>query len=268
MRKNLAVWGMAVVLVSCGPDLAGLARGETAAASEVQGPTRIALDNGLVVILAEVHAPDGATRAAEEALTALTLGRQVRLGYGERRSVPLRDGRQAALAHVYVRSEGGRWLWAQGELVEAGLVLARPRPGEAALASPLLSLEGRARQARRGVWDEPEHQPRSIEVLALEETLLPDSCRRGPFRLVEGQVDHVAQSPSGVYLNFGPPGMEDQDVTVRITPEDATAWASAGFAPDSYAGGAVRARGSVGNRGGPLLCLEHPAALERLEALP
>jgi micrococcal nuclease len=267
-RRTLAGILTAVALAACGPDLSGLSAGQSGVAGPTEGPTRMRLADGGLVILAEVHAPEGAERAAEAGLAALSTGRPVRLAHGARRGLPLRGGQEAALAHVFVRSEGGRWLWAQGELVEAGLLLARPRPGEASRADALLALEEQARAARRGMWDRAEHQPRTPEILALEAAQLGDSCSRGPYRLVEGVVDHIGAGSSGMYLNFGPPGAEQQDVTARIRDTDLDAWRAAGMDVAGLGGAIVRVRGPVGYRGGPLVCLEHPLAMELLEALP
>jgi endonuclease YncB( thermonuclease family) len=263
-----ALLALVALLSACGPDLSGLSVGDTVEVAAAEGPTRVRLADGRLVFLAEVHAPEGATRNAEEALAAMSAGRTATLAFGPRRAIALRGGAKAPLAHVFVRSEGGRWLWAQGELVAAGLVVVRPRPGEAARAAALLALEAEARAARRGVWDLPEHQPRSLDVLMAEAPLLPDACRRGPYRLVEGIVAHAAETASGVYLNFGPPGTEQEDATVRIPPESKDAWQAMGFDAEALVAVAIRARGPTGVRGGPLVCLEHPAALERLEALP
>jgi endonuclease YncB( thermonuclease family) len=251
--------------------MAGLTAGETAVAAQATSATRFALDNGHIVFLAEVDAPQGEAPMAfeaQKALSGLISGRPVRLGFGARQTVRLRNGQEAALAHVFVRTESGRWIWVQGEMVDAGFAWVRPRPGEDARAEALLRREVKARESRLGLWDEAAYQPKSIEVLELEAPTLEPGCQRGPFRLLEGRVASVEATPRGVYLNFGPPGTAFEDVTVRLRPEDLPLWTQRGLHPEDLADTMIRARGTLGLSGGPMLCVEHPLAIERLTDEP
>lgn len=256
-----------IVTASCGPALEGLTKGETGLVVEAEGPTRLRLESGQIVFLAEVTEADReAARQSEDGLAALTEGRTALLAYGERRRIALRNGEEAALAHVFVQGESGSWIWVQEALVKAGLAVVRPRPGEASRADTLLALEAEARAAGAGVWANARLQPRSLALFTLEAAQLDEGCGRGPYRLVEGVVDHIGATSAGTYLNFGPPGTEQEDATARIRAADLDAWREAGIDVPGLAGATVRVRGPVGYSGGPLVCLEHPLGLERLSA--
>ncbi len=267
---RLIIWLAALnALSACGPDLSGLTEGETAVVADAEGPTRLRLDSGLLVFLAEIQAPDAeAERPTQDGLAALTEGRTALLAYGERRRIALRNGEEAALAHVFVKSESGAWVWVQRALVEEGLAIARPRPGETARAATLLPFEAQARDARVGAWADARVQPRSVALFTLEAAQLDSGCNRGPYRLIEGTVDHIGATQTGIYLNFGPPGTEQEDATARILGADLDAWRAAGVDVSALAGATVRLRGPVGYGGGPLLCLEHPLGLERMDEAP
>ncbi len=107
-----------LLLAACGPQIGELERGEEGRVVRAFAGDTLELDNGLRVFLAEVDAPRGdapyATQSQGE-LEALTLHRDVLLAYGgTRRWVGRpREGEEAApeaaIAHVFVKSEGGRW---------------------------------------------------------------------------------------------------------------------------------------------------------------
>ena len=73
----------------------------------------------------------------------------------------------------------------------------------------------------------------------------------------------VSADPERVYLNFG----EDyrSDFTVAVYGQDVADWERQGPAFTSYQGRKVRVRGRAANRGGPLICADHPEQIEVLE---
>jgi endonuclease YncB( thermonuclease family) len=280
---------LAALLSACSrPDLEGLERGEAGVVAQVVDGDTLVLESGRRVTLVEVEAPHGDAPYAREARAGLeraTLHRRVRLAYGglkryARRESPERaakanekqnqDGEQGeapaetALAHVFVRSEGGRWIWVQEALVSQGFVRVRTRRENRARAEALLAAEARARAAQRGLWALRAYRVRNAAALAEDAEDLPRSCGRGPFLLVEGRVRQASVSDSRVYLNFGEPGEYGTDTTIGVYGDAVAAWRAEGPPFSSYENKQVRVRGRVANRGGPLICADHPQQIEVL----
>ena len=166
----------AVLLTACGPQIGNLHKGETGRVVRAYSGDTLVLESGLRVFLAEIDAPRAEQQYAAQSegeLEALALHRDVLLAYGgERRwhSTP-REGeapREAAIAHVFVRSEGGRWFWLQHELVARGAAFVRPRPDNQARTDQLLAIEAQARAAERGLWGRRPYQSAAVR-----------GCRRG-----------------------------------------------------------------------------------------
>ena len=119
------------------------------------------MDSGLRIFLAEIDAPRGEDAYAAQSqgeLEAMTLHREVLLAYGgTRRWVPRpREGQtevpdEAAIAHVFVKSEGGRWFWLQHEMVARGAAYVRPRHDNHSRSEELIALEARAQSRRARV---------------------------------------------------------------------------------------------------------------------
>ena len=286
MRR--AAWIALAFLVGCGPNLGALEKGEKGAVAQIVDGDTLVLESGLRVTLTEIEAPYGEAPFAQQArqgLEQLALQRPAQLAYGgERRYTPRRaapapaaapagpaadqaptpppaePASETALAHVFVRSEGGRWIWLQGAMVEQGLAFVRPRKENHARMAELLAAEGRARAAERGLWGERAYRVRTPAQMVAEVDNLPSSCGQGPFRLVEGVVRSVADNDTRVYLNFG----DDYrtDFTIAIYGDDAAAWRETGPAFETLRQRTIRARGRVGSRGGPLMCVDNPAQIE------
>lgn len=251
LAAALALLALAIApLTACGPKLDDLAAGEKGQVAAVQDGDTLTLDSGLKVHLAGIEAPRRGWPSAGEARAALekaALGRAAELRYGgERRS---RSG--AALAQVFVRSEGGRTIWLQEELVRAGLARVHTRKDNAARADRLLALEAAARKARRGIWADPFYAVHAAEAVGPVEG----------FALVEGVVRRVAPETGRTYFNFG----DDigSDFTLILADEDAAAF-TGDRAPAALVGKHIRVRGMVRDRGGPMMRLDHPAQIEVL----
>jgi endonuclease YncB( thermonuclease family) len=230
------------------------------------------LDSGLRVFLAEIDAPRGEQQYAAQSegeLEALALHRDVLLTYGgERRwhSTP-RAGeapREAAIAHVFVRSEGGRWFWLQHELVARGAAFVRPRRDNQARTAQLLAIEAQARAAGRGLWGRRPYQSANVRAVARAALATHAACmdRAAPYRMVEGVVHeaHVADSRAAL----------DMEGAARTHPFAVAVFGDA-FAqwngpPLAALGGArIRARGPIGvSNDEAQLCLEDGRALEVL----
>lgn len=166
----------ALALAACGPKIEDLEKGEAGKGSEVRDGDTFVMDGGLVVHLAGVEAPRGDEPFAKEArgaLERLVVHRKVQLAYGgEKRA------RDAAIAHVYVQTEGGRWVWAQQALLLEGDVRVHTRRDNTARLSELTAAEDAARAGKRGLWADASYAIRKSADVArsLDEVKADPAC--------------------------------------------------------------------------------------------
>ncbi len=181
--------------------------------------------------------------AAHSALSALTLGRDVRLAYGGRRV----DRHGRSLAHLF-DADGG---WIQGRMLEAGMARVYGFADNRALLPDMLALERRARDARRGIWRHPFYGVRSPDEAA---------GRIGGFELVEGRVLSASVVRGRGYLNFG----EDwkTDFTVTLAPAVRRRFEAEGIDIAAYEGRLLRVRGWIKSFNGPMIEVTHAEQLE------
>jgi endonuclease YncB( thermonuclease family) len=264
---------LALLLSACGPQLGGLEKGEEGQVVRAFGGDTLELDSGLRVFLAEIDAPRGEDAYAAQAqgeLEALALHRQVRLAYGGnhrwvRRAregeAPPEPQQETAIAHVFVRSEGGRWFWLQHALVSKGAAFVRPRRDNHARTGDLLALEAQARDAGRGLWAKREYRPLNASAAAALALNFAESCLRGPapYRILEGRIAeaNVFDTRASLLLEGEPP------FSIVVFGENFAAWDGAPLA--TLGGARVRARGALGlYREQAQLCLEQSSQLEVL----
>lgn len=263
-----------LLLAACGPQIGDLERGEEGRVVRAYNGDTLELDSGLRIFLAEIDAPRGDDAYAAQAqgeLEALALHREVLLAYGgTRRWVARpREGQtepppEAAIAHVFVKSEGGRWFWLQHELIVRGAAYVRPRRDNHARSAELLELEARARAQERGLWGQRAYRaltPRTAATQALEANV---NCLRGdaPYRVLEARVAaaQVFDTRAALALEGAP---TETPFTIVVFGENFTAWNGPALA--SLTGARLRVRGPLGvYRGEPQLCLEHASQLEVL----
>jgi len=266
---------LAATLAAYGPQLGDLAKGEKGRVVRAYNGDTLELDTGQRIFLAEIDAPRGEQPYAAQAqaeLESLALHRNVQLAYGgERRWVGRpREGDtapppEAAIAHVFVQSEGGGWFWLQHELVARGAAFVRPRRDNHARSTELTQLEAQARESERGLWSRREYRalnPRAASQIAIEADA---NCLRGdaPYRVVEGRVQEARAFERRASLELETSESETPPFAIVVFGENFTAWS--GPSLGSLDGARIRARGPLGVfRGAPQLCLEHAAQLEVL----
>jgi endonuclease YncB( thermonuclease family) len=262
------------LLSACGPQLGSLEKGETGRVVRAYNGDTLELDSGLRVFLAEVDAPQGENAYAAQSqgeLEALALHREVQLAYGGvRRWVGRpREGDtgpppEAAIAHVFVKSEGGRWFWLQHELVSRGAAYVRPRQDNHARTEELLELEARARSAERGLWARREYQPLTVRRAASAALETAAACMRGdaPYRIVEGRVRDARVFDRRASLDMEGAAAEAPFALV-VFGDSFSGWDGAPLG--SLTGARIRARGTLGvYRDEPQLCIQHASQLEVL----
>lgn len=265
-----------LTLAACGPQIGDLERGEEGRVVRTYNGDTLELDNGLRVFLAEIDAPRGEEDYAAQAqgeLEAQALHREVLLTYGGTRRWMGRareDGttNEAAIAHVYVKSEGGRWFWLQHELVARGAAYVRPRRDNHARAAELIALEAQAREAERGMWARRAYRPLNARAASEQAIAANANCMRGsaPYRLIEGRVAEARMFERRAVLTMDGAN-EAAPFTIVIFGENFSSWDGPALA--SLTGAKVRARGPLGvYRDAPQLCLEHGSQLEVLPDEP
>lgn len=270
MRALVAV--ALLLLAACGPQIGDLERGEEARVVRAYAGDTLELEDGTRVFLAEIDAPRGDAPYAAQSqgeLEALAVHRDVLLAYGsERRWVGRpREGetapREAAIAHVFVKSEGGRWFWLQHELVARGAAYVRARPNNHARTTELLALEQRARAAERGMWAQRAYRPLTVRAAAAAAIEANANCLRGdaPFRIVEGRIADARVFESRASLRME--GANEPPFSLVVFGNNFSGWDGPQLA--DLTGAKVRVRGPLGvYRDEPQLCIEHSSQLEVL----
>ena len=203
---------------------------------------RLAGIETLAALLDEAEVADAAmSRRAAEHLAVRRTSLRLRSGVADRRE------RHAAILFV-----AGVAL--QERLVAEGLALVVPdRAAPAECLQRWLAAEATARRAGAGFWAQPQAQivPADPERL---------SGRIGRFVIVNGLVLSVGTRRNRTYLNFGTKWSED--VTIEIESQDRDRFGGA----SALAGRAVRVRGFVEDKAGPMIRLCWPAQIEVLAA--
>ena len=262
-----------LLLAACGPQLGELEKGETGRVVRAMNGDTLELDNGLRIFLAEIDAPTRDQPYAAQAqaeLEALTLHREVQLAYGgaKRWVGRPREGEErapeAAIAHVFVKSEGGSWFWLQHELVARGAAFSRPRRENFARSETLAGIEAQARAGERGLWGRRDYRALNARSAAAAASEAGGNCLSGAaaYRIVEGRIAKAENFQRRAALTLEG-GDEAAPFTLVIFGENHAAWSGPPLA--SLTGARVRARGPLGvYRNAPQLCLEHASQLEIL----
>nr|WP_207455914.1 thermonuclease family protein [Azospirillum sp. SYSU D00513] len=263
---------LGAALLACAPaaaEASGPSRAQAAPAEAA--PVRVAavidgdtleLADGRRVRLAGILAPkavaagdpgSGERRLADSATAALRALAQGRAVSPAGLAPTDRHGR---LLTQLVRDDG---LWIQQALVSGGHVRVQTRPDARERAAELLAAEAEARGAGRGLWRSAGYAVRPADPDLLHR-------HRDSFQIVEGRVLAAALAGGAAYLNFG--ADRRTDVTVRIAPAALRLFARAGVDPLAFQGRAVRVRGWVGLRNGPMIEASHPEQIELLGQAP
>jgi endonuclease YncB( thermonuclease family) len=198
--------------------------------------------------LPEDGAPDEKARVADWAARARTVLEAVCVGRSVRLWTPevARDRYGRVLAQVTLEPGG---LWVQADLIARGLARVATMPGAAAGAGELLALEAEARIAELGLWRDPLYAPRA-----------PDETWPwiGTFQIVRGTVLDAARVRGRVYLNFGRDWRRDFTVMVEHPRRVGLAVADLLDLTHQF----IQVRGWLFPTNGPMIALDHAAALE------
>ncbi|MBC6497008.1 MAG: thermonuclease family protein [Alphaproteobacteria bacterium GM7ARS4] len=220
----------------------------------IDGDTLVLSDGRVVRLLGinaselHPHEMEGA-RAARDMLTSLVEGQPISLHFHQRK----KDRHGRLLAHVCRTRDH---LWIEAALLEGGNVWVYSFADNVPpLIETMLSLEGKARTHKKGVWQYP-----SYGVLSASDTLTDDVI--GTFRLVEGVIKETALVGDTLYLNFGDDWRTD--FTIRINKKAHALFQKEKLYPLTWKEHAIRVRGWLRRVNGVLIEVSHPQQIERL----
>ena len=165
-----------------------------------------------------------------------------------------RDRYRRIAADVYLQPDKGDKIWLQGELLKTGAVFVYPPTGSEPHLADLLKFEREARQAKRGLWNDPAYA---------DKPAAKPTMGYGHFAFVSGKVVKAERIKNMVYLNFG----EDwhDDFTIAIAAHDLQVFRDAAIDPLTYEGKTIRVRGWIKRNFGPMITVTHPAQIELLD---
>jgi len=187
---------------------------------------------------------------AKQALAEMILGKEVTLTFTGAR----RDRYARWLAHLHVKG-GGEPLWVQGEMLRLGMARVYSFPDNRGLVAGMLAKERDARHAGRGIWALPYYAIRNADAAALLDEL-------GTFQIIEGRIVDAADVKGTVYLNFGQDWRDD--FTVAIDRKALKLFEDVHPHPRDWTGRAIRVRGWLTKRNGPMIKATHPEQIELL----
>jgi endonuclease YncB( thermonuclease family) len=213
----------------------------------VRDDATLVLTDGREVRLAAIEAGPGANGVLRE----LALPRTLRLTSASSEMAD-RYGRLVAFASA---AEGAETL--QEQLIARGEARVAARVGSRACADRLLALEHKARKAKSGLWSNPNFALLRAEPGRWMETEL------GRFVLVEGKVVSVRQSGGTIYVNFG--RRFTRDFAVMVPRRLQAGFRAAGRDPQNFTGRALRVRGWLERRTGPVIEALAPEQIEVLD---
>lgn len=241
-----------------------LADGEDRTVARIIDGETLALDGGSEVRLVGALAPRAFDAAGETAtwpladharvaLQEIVASRNVRLAFSGRRT----DRYGRLLAHVFARS-GETQVWVQGEMLKRGLARAYGLEGSVACLAELIAHEAVAREQAAGLWAETAYAVRGADDVSALLRLT------GTFQVVEGKVVDVSDIRGATYVNFGQDWRQDFTAVLRAPARRLSA--SGPWRADELKGRKIRVRGWIERRGGPMIDVAHPAAIEVLAA--
>lgn len=195
----MRAWIVAAVLAltACGPKIEDLEKGEKGVAAEVRDGDTFVMDSGLVVHLAGVEAPGGDQPFAKEARVALerlVAHRKVQLAYGG-----AKRARDAALAQVFVQTEGGRWVWAQQALLLEGAARVHTRRDNTARLADMSAAEDAARAGKHGLWADAAYAIRKPADMArsIDDVKADPACAAEVADFEARRAERAARARSG-----------------------------------------------------------------------
>lgn len=227
---------------------AGVKSCGTGKVATVLSGDRFQLENGGMVSLAEVKAPEYWSPEAPHKSWPLSHDAKAALTAALKKepleffcSGQAKSAQGELIAHV--RTGSGRWV--QLDLVKDGFVYFMPHGQPPRLASRLRTVEAEARAGKRGIW---AHESLGVKLAE------GDELRPGWFQVIVGKVTSEAKRKDRMYLNFGDDW--SRDFTIEIPSRLYRSLPEITGEQGGFFGKTVEVRGWVEWAGGPKIILE------------
>jgi hypothetical protein len=242
-------------------DFTALRNTGTAAVTAIVDAQTLQLHDGRFVRLSGVELPDLKEQEtgdfavlAQHILRDMLVGKTVIVHQTKTKNSGRVNRMGQHLAHIERQEDKA---WVQGTLLALGLARVRTAVRTPEMAAQMYALERAARDAPLGVWEEAAYG-----------ILTPDRAAEaiGHFGLVEGAIISATPKNNRIYLNFGQDWRED--FTVSLPPGTKRRFTSAGLDPLQWAGRRVLVRGWLERYNGPMMEINHPAAIIVLDKQP
>jgi len=240
VRRALAAALLVLLLGAAAPPFQP---GGAVEARAVIDGTTIALADGRALRLVGIDTPLAAQ--AKDALQRLVAGKALELRFAG--NATDRNGR--VLAELYA---GKRWV--QRELVRRGLARVHGAADNRVGLAELLTVEAKARVAKRGLWRLSRYAVREADDAARD---------AGTWQIVEGTVADVALVEGGAYLNFGADWRSG--FSAHLGRDAEKLMRNAGLDLKNLKGARLRVRGFIDGTRRPTIELSFPEQIERLE---
>lgn len=224
---------------------------KTAPITKIVDPQTLLAKDGTIYRLAGIDVPDTFLQAAQKRVIELAEGKDLRLYQTKSRDMGRLNKLGQSIVHAETK-QGDAWI--QGVLVAEGLARVRTTPENPEMAHALLSLEDRARQEKRGLWNDSQ--------FAVIDANKPPPRLSG-YHIAEGIVRAIGTANNRVFINFGTDWRTD--FTIVIEPVQRRQLAKGGLNPQLWTGRRLRVHGWVDDINGPSVLLTHPQQIELID---
>lgn len=230
----------------------------TSRVASVSERLEVRLDDGRVVRLAGLDAPDPGRGDPETASRARAFLIQMLVGRDASVAVlaPRPDRWNRILGDLFVVGPASDQKSSALALLTAGFARVRPEVETRDCRGARLAAENSARAQGLGLWTDPYYSvARASDSADLR-------ARDGLFAIVEGKVLRVGVGRSRYYMDFGRRGA----FTATIPKRQEKLFGRAGFNLTALAGASLRMRGALDNRFGLRMEIVDPQQIERIDA--
>lgn len=251
---------------ACAEEKAGLQKFDTGTVVEVVDGDTVVLAGGRQVRMVGIQAPKlplgrknfktwPLAAEAKVALQSMVDDGPVTLWSGGAKG----DRHGRVLAHLKKVDE----TWLQEEMLRAGMARVYSFADNRAALAPLYAAERAARAAGKGIWANPYYR-----ILAAGEVTEATLATQSGFLLVEGVVARVTHRGRSTYIDFGVDWRTDFSARVlsKYRRNFGVNEETGKIALDRLVGARVRVRGWAYPRNGIMIDIDHPEAIEFLDA--